>query len=129
VSTDAVHCSVSASRARETIESLSDSSAARNPRSKPDWSSDVFSSDLTAPTVTINQAAGQADPTNASPITFTVVFSEAVSGFTEDIGGMAGRAGVDKSVTAAGGPNNQPARVTGRISAGQGRPAMCARAL
>ena len=33
------------------------------------------------PTVTINQAAGQADPTNASPINFTVVFSEAVTGF------------------------------------------------
>ncbi len=32
--------------------------------------------DQTAPTVTINQAAGQADPTNASPINFTVVFSE-----------------------------------------------------
>ena len=34
------------------------------------------------PTVTINQAAGQADPTNASPINFTVVFSEPVTGFT-----------------------------------------------
>ena len=31
--------------------------------------------------MTINQAAGQADPTNASPINFTVVFSEAVTGF------------------------------------------------
>ena len=38
--------------------------------------------DTTAPTVTINQAAGQADPTNASPINFTVVFSESVTGFT-----------------------------------------------
>ena len=37
--------------------------------------------DTTAPTVTINQAAGQADPTNASPINFTVVFSEPVTGF------------------------------------------------
>ena len=34
------------------------------------------------PTVTINQASGQADPTNASPVEFTVVFSEAVTGFT-----------------------------------------------
>ena len=33
------------------------------------------------PTVTINQAAGQADPTNASPINFTVVFSEPVTDF------------------------------------------------
>src|SRR4029434_4984880 len=38
--------------------------------------------DATAPTVTINQAAGQNDPTNASPIQFTAVFSEAVTGFT-----------------------------------------------
>ena len=37
--------------------------------------------DATPPTVTINQATGQADPTNASPINFTVVFSEPVSGF------------------------------------------------
>ncbi len=37
--------------------------------------------DTTAPTVTINQASGQADPTNASPINFTVEFSEAVTGF------------------------------------------------
>ena len=38
--------------------------------------------DTTVPTVTVNQAAGQADPTNASPIVFTVVFSEPVAGFT-----------------------------------------------
>jgi LPXTG-site transpeptidase (sortase) family protein len=37
--------------------------------------------DTTAPTVAIDQAVGQADPTNASPIDFTVVFSESVSGF------------------------------------------------
>jgi len=35
-----------------------------------------------APTVTINQAAGQSDPTKGSPINFTVVFSEPVKGFT-----------------------------------------------
>jgi cyclophilin family peptidyl-prolyl cis-trans isomerase len=37
--------------------------------------------DITAPTVTINQAAGQADPSNASTIYFTAVFSEPVVGF------------------------------------------------
>jgi LPXTG-site transpeptidase (sortase) family protein len=31
--------------------------------------------------VTIDQAAGQADPTNAAPINFTVVFNQAVTGF------------------------------------------------
>ena len=34
-----------------------------------------------SPTVTINQAAGQADPTSTSPIQFAVVFSEPVTGF------------------------------------------------
>jgi uncharacterized repeat protein (TIGR01451 family) len=37
--------------------------------------------DSVAPTVTVNRAAGQADPTSASPINFTVVFNEAVTGF------------------------------------------------
>ncbi|HZN78626.1 MAG TPA: PQQ-dependent sugar dehydrogenase, partial [Mycobacterium sp.] len=40
-----------------------------------------YTIDKTAPSVTIDQAAGQADPTNTSPISFTAVFSEAVSGF------------------------------------------------
>jgi hypothetical protein len=35
-----------------------------------------------APTVTINQAAGQTDPSSAASITFTVQFSEPVTGFT-----------------------------------------------
>ena len=34
-----------------------------------------------APSVTINQAVGQADPTSTGPIHFTAVFNEAVSGF------------------------------------------------
>ncbi len=38
--------------------------------------------DGTPPTVTVEQKAGQADPTSASPIRFTVDFSEQVSGFT-----------------------------------------------
>ena len=37
--------------------------------------------DTTPPTVAINQAASQVDPTFASPINFTVVFSEPVSDF------------------------------------------------
>lgn len=38
--------------------------------------------DTIVPTVTLSQAAGQADPTTASPIDFTVTFSEPVYGFT-----------------------------------------------
>jgi hypothetical protein len=37
--------------------------------------------DLVVPTVTVNQAAGQSDPTTSSPIGFTVSFSEPVVGF------------------------------------------------
>ena len=44
--------------------------------------------------VTINQAIGQSDPTNASPVNFTVVFSEAVTGFTAaDVSLVASTAG------------------------------------
>ncbi|MDJ1173777.1 Ig-like domain-containing protein [Roseofilum capinflatum] len=49
--------------------------------------------DTTAPTVTVNQAAAQVDPTNTSPINYTATFSETVTGFaTGDvtIGGTAG---------------------------------------
>ena len=42
---------------------------------------DTATKDTVEPTVTINQATGQADPTNASPINFTVVFNEPVSDF------------------------------------------------
>ena len=52
--------------------------------------------DIVPPTVTINQAAAQADPTNARPINFTVVFSEAVTGFaTGDVTLTGGTAGGD----------------------------------
>ena len=40
-----------------------------------------YTIDKTQPSVTINQAAGQADPTSTSPINFTVTFSETVTGF------------------------------------------------
>jgi hypothetical protein len=40
--------------------------------------------DTVAPTVTIDQAADQADPASTAPINFTVVFSEPVTGFGAD---------------------------------------------
>ena len=49
--------------------------------------------DSVKPTVTIEQASGQSDPTNASPVYFTVTFNEPVTGFeTGDVtlGGTAG---------------------------------------
>jgi hypothetical protein len=64
----------------------------------------VQTGDVTRPTVTINQAAGQADPTNQSPINFTVVFSEPVADFAaEDVTlGGAGAAGATAAVTGSG---------------------------
>jgi hypothetical protein len=53
------------------------------------FTSAAFKIDKTAPTVTINQAAGQVDPTKGSPINFTVVFSESVTDFVAgDVDGV-----------------------------------------
>ena len=43
---------------------------------------DIGAVEFQPPTVTINQAAAQLDPTNVGPILFTVQFSEAITGFT-----------------------------------------------
>jgi hypothetical protein len=63
--------------------------------------------DTTAPTVTINQAVGQADPTNTSPINFTVVFSESVSDFATGDVTLSGTAGAtNATVTGSGATYN-----------------------
>jgi Big-like domain-containing protein len=74
--------------------------------------------DTTPPSVTINQAAGQADPTTASPINFTVVFSEAVSGFTGADVTISGTAGGTKTATVSGGPSTYNVAVSGMTSSG-----------
>src|SRR5438067_8600389 len=56
--------------------------------------------DTVAPSVTVNQASGQADPTNSQPIHFTAVFSEHVNGFT------------GSDVTLGGSANHNSATVT-----------------
>jgi Pyruvate/2-oxoacid:ferredoxin oxidoreductase gamma subunit len=69
--------------------------------------------DFDAPTVTINQAAGQADPTSTGPILFTVVFSEDVTGF--------GNSDVDLSASSLSGltatvTQNTPSNYTVSVS-------------
>src|SRR5207249_3376468 len=61
----------------------------------------VYSVDRVAPTVTVNQAAGQADPTNSDPINFTAVFSEPINTgtFTSGDVTIGGTAGGTKTVT------------------------------
>ena len=65
-----------------TIPAGGAADAAGNANTASTSTDNTVTRDATAPTVTINQAAGQNDPTNASPINFTVVFSESVTGFT-----------------------------------------------
>src|SRR5207249_1535709 len=74
--------------------------------------------DPTPPTVTINQAAGQADPTSTAPITFTAVFSESVSGFTGSDVVIGGTAGGTKTVDVTGGPSTYTVAVSGLTTGG-----------
>jgi hypothetical protein len=56
-----------------------------DPAGNPNWASSTPDNsviyDTARPAVTINQAAGQADPASATPVNFSVVFSEHVTGF------------------------------------------------
>lgn len=77
----------------------------------------VYTIDKTAPTVTINQAAGQTDPAAASPINFTTTFSEAVTGFTNADITLGGTAGATTAVV-TGGPTVYNVAVSGMIANG-----------
>jgi hypothetical protein len=76
-----------------------------------------FTVDTVVPTVTINQAAGQADPTNSSPINFTVVFSESVTGFTGSDVTLSGTAGAT-TVTVTGSGTTYNVAVSGMTGSG-----------
>ncbi|MBK7308484.1 MAG: M36 family metallopeptidase [Chitinophagaceae bacterium] len=71
----------------------------------------------TAPVVTINQAAAQADPTSTSPINFTVVFDQPVTGFATGDVSLAGTAGATTG-TVTGGPTTYNVAVSGMTSCG-----------
>ncbi|MBL7703638.1 MAG: M36 family metallopeptidase, partial [Ferruginibacter sp.] len=71
----------------------------------------------TGPTVTINQAAAQPDPTAATPINFTVVFSEPVIGFATGDVTLGGTAGAT-TATVTGGPTTFNVAVTGMTTTG-----------
>ena len=79
----------------------------------------IYTIDKAAPTVTVNQATGQADPTSASPINFTVVFSEAVTGFVAGDVSFAGSTvgGTLSAVVTGTGPTYNVA-VSGMTGAG-----------
>ncbi len=50
-------------------------------------------------TCTINQATGQADSTNTSPVNFAVTFNDPVTGFSSDDVSISGTAGGTKTIT------------------------------
>ena len=75
--------------------------------------------DTVPPTVTVTQTVGQSDPTNASPINFTVTFSEAVTGFaTGDVDLSAGTAPGTLVGTVTGGPTIYTVAVSGLTGSG-----------
>jgi hypothetical protein len=79
----------------------------------------TVSFDITKPTVTINQAAGQADPASTSPIRFTVVFSEPVTGFAADDVSFGGSStGSPLSASVSGSGTTYTVTVTGMTSNG-----------
>jgi hypothetical protein len=88
-----------------------------NPNLASTSSDNTVTYDNAVPTVTINQAATQADPTNASPINFTVAFSEAVTGFVTGDVTLGGSAGATTAVV-TGGPQTYNVAVSGMTSAG-----------
>lgn len=86
---------------------------------------DITATDTTAPTVTIDQAAGQDDPTSASPIDFTAVFSKPVSGFdTADVVLSASTAGgpLVATVTDSGDQRTYDVSVSGMSAGGTWSP-------
>jgi LPXTG-site transpeptidase (sortase) family protein len=62
--------------------------------------------DSDAPTVTVEQASIQIDPTNVSPINFTVVFNETVTGFTDTDVTIAGTAAAATATVTEIAPND-----------------------
>ncbi len=78
-----------------------------------------FTFDTAAPSVSVEQAGGQADPTSASPVTFTVSFSEAVTGFdADDVDLSASTAGGTLVAVVSGGPSTYSVAVSGMASDG-----------
>ena len=67
----------------------------------------VFSTDTTPPLVTINQAASQPDPTNVSPVDFTVTFSEPITGFDVSDMILSGTAGATTATISQIAPNDE----------------------
>ncbi len=78
----------------------------------------VFVPGTAGPSVTVNQAAGQADPTATSPIRFDVVFSEPVTGFDAADVILSGTAAGPLTATVTGSGATYTVTVSGMTSRG-----------
>ncbi len=81
--------------------------------------------DTVKPTVTLNQATSQADPTSSAPIDFTVVFSEPVNGFLNTDLTYTGTAAANAAVV-SGGPNSYGVAISGMTRTGTVIPTLAA---
>ena len=91
--------------------------AATNANQAPTYGDNTVAYDTTGPTVNVDKALGQADPTNASPIDFTVTFNEDVADFDSSDLTLAGSAGATTTVV-TGGPQVYNVAVSGMTSDG-----------
>jgi hypothetical protein len=84
------------------------------------FTGEVYTIDKAGPTVTINQAVGQADPTAAAPIHFTAVFNEDVLDFGNGDVTITGTAGGTKtaSVTNSGDNRTYDVAIGGMTTSG-----------
>src|SRR5207237_165662 len=78
----------------------------------------VYTIDKTIPTVSIVKASGQADPTNALPINYTVTFSESVTGFTNSGLTLGGTSTGTKSAVVTGSGTTYNVAVSGATGTG-----------
>ncbi|MFZ1371944.1 MAG: choice-of-anchor Q domain-containing protein, partial [Ferruginibacter sp.] len=81
------------------------------------WTAKIPPTTSIAPTVTINQAAAQPDPTTVSPINFTVVFDQAVTGFATGDVTLSGTAGATTG-TVTGSGTTYNVEVSGMVTSG-----------
>src|SRR5207249_768317 len=73
----------------------------------------TYTYDTTAPTVTMEQAPGQADPAKASPINFTATFSEPVTGLASSDVTLTGTAGGTPVISVTGSGTSYAIAVSG----------------
>lgn len=92
---------------------------AGNNSTAPTNTDNIVAFDNVAPTVTIDQGGGQSDPTSTSPISFDVVFSESVTGFTgADVSFTGSTAGGTLAAGVSGSGTTYTVTVTGMTTSG-----------